>query len=124
MMYIYFVMYSGQVSDAAVYRVWVWPCYSHVSELVCHGEGGAEPVVLDDGAGGLGVTHGAQLCQAERVAPLQLRVTADVLPEGKHSRQPPEVDQGELLNGNAYKTPVRRKLTSSTIWLSRIFDIS
>ena len=32
--------------------------------------------------------------------------------------------KGKLLNGNAYKTQVRRKMTRSTRWLSRIFDIS
>ena len=32
--------------------------------------------------------------------------------------------KGKLLNGNAYKTQVRRKMTSSTRWLSRILDIS
>ena len=32
--------------------------------------------------------------------------------------------KGKLLNGNAYKTQVRRKMTSFTRWLSRIFDIS
>ena len=31
--------------------------------------------------------------------------------------------KGKLLNVNAYKTQVRRKMTSSTRWLSRIFDI-
>ena len=31
--------------------------------------------------------------------------------------------KGKLLNGNAYKTPVRRKMTSSTWWLSLILDI-
>ena len=31
--------------------------------------------------------------------------------------------KGKLLNGNAYKTQVRRKTTSSTKWLSRICDI-
>ena len=29
----------------------------------------------------------------------------------------------KLLNGNAYKTQVRRKMTSSARWLSRIFEI-
>ena len=32
--------------------------------------------------------------------------------------------KGKLLNRNAYKTQERRKMTSSTRWLSRIFDIS
>ena len=32
--------------------------------------------------------------------------------------------KGKLMNGNAYKTQERRKMTSSTRWLSRIFDIS
>ena len=35
-----------------------------------------------------------------------------------------EAIKGKLLNGNAYKTPVGRKMTSSTRWLSRVFNIS
>ena len=31
--------------------------------------------------------------------------------------------KGKLLNGNTYKTQERGKMTSSTRWLSRIFDI-
>ena len=31
--------------------------------------------------------------------------------------------RGKVLNGNAYKTQVRRKMTSSKRWLSRICDI-
>lgn len=50
-------------------------------QLVRHSKGCTEPVVLDDGARGLGVTHGAQLSQAQRVAALQPGVPADVLPE-------------------------------------------
>ena len=31
--------------------------------------------------------------------------------------------KGKLLDGNAYKTQGRRKITSLSRWLSRIFDI-
>ncbi len=37
--------------------------YSHVSQLVRNGEGGAESVVLVDGAAAVHVAHGAQLRQ-------------------------------------------------------------
>ena len=60
--------------------------YSHVSDLVGHGEGGAESVVLDDGARGFRIAHGTQFRQTECVASLQLRVTADVLPDNAKVR--------------------------------------
>ena len=52
-----------------------------MSELVGDGEGGTEPVVLDDGAAVV-IAHGGQLSQAERVTVLVVseRVTTDVLP--------------------------------------------
>ena len=58
------------------------PSDSHVSELVGDGEGGAEPVVLDDGAAVV-VAHCGELGQAQSVAVLlvQQRVATDVLPE-------------------------------------------
>ena len=57
------------------------PSDSHVSELVGDGEGGAEPVVLDDGAAVV-VAHGGELSQAEGVAVLVVQegITTDILP--------------------------------------------
>ena len=54
---------------------------SHVSELVGDGEGGTEPVVLDDGAAVV-IAHGGELRQAQRVAVLLVhqRVATDVFP--------------------------------------------
>ena len=54
---------------------------SHVSELVGDGEGGTEPVVLDDGAAVV-IAHGGKLRQAQRVAVLLVhqRVATDVFP--------------------------------------------
>ena len=57
-------------------------------------------------------------------------VAINVLVTSLHAILDPEVAivcksiKGKLLNRNAYKTQVRRKMTSSTRWLSRIFDIS
>ena len=54
---------------------------SHVSELVGDGEGGTEPVVLDDGAAVV-VAHRGQLRQPEGVAVLVVQegIAADILP--------------------------------------------
>lgn len=50
-----------------------------MAQFVSDGEGGAEPVILDDGAGRRRIAHGAQLGQTERVAFLHLRIAANVL---------------------------------------------
>lgn len=55
--------------------------YSHVAELVSNCEGGAEAVVLDDGAALLGIADGADLGQPQRAATRQIVVTAQVLPK-------------------------------------------
>ena len=54
--------------------------YLHVAQFVSDGEGGAESVVLDDGTRRGAVAHCAQFGQAERVALLQVRIAANVLP--------------------------------------------
>ena len=52
-----------------------------MAELVSDGEGGAEPVVLDDGAAVV-VAHRSELRQTEGVAVLVVQegIAADVLP--------------------------------------------
>ena len=52
-----------------------------MSELVGDGEGGTEPVVLDDGAAVV-IAHGGKLRQAQRVTVLLVhqRVATDVFP--------------------------------------------
>jgi len=53
----------------------------HVTELVSNCEGGAEAVVLDDGAALLGVADGADLGQPQSAATRQIVVTAQILPK-------------------------------------------
>ena len=52
-----------------------------MTELVSNCEGGAEAVVLDDGAALLGVADGADLGQPQSAATRQIVVTAQILPK-------------------------------------------